>query len=179
RWEAPETVLGAAPTGIILALRRPASECEKRSRIFASNHDNPAVNITVILCTYNRCASLTKALESIMASKMPKAEEWHVLVVDNNSKDQTRDVVEQFCRRYPGRLRYLFEGQQGKSYALNAGIRASDGDVMAFMDDDVTVDPLWLQNLTAPLQNGDWAGAGGRTLSAPPYFVAPLLTLGT
>ena len=129
-----------------------------------SNHDNPAVNITVILCTYNRCASLTKALESIMASNMPKAAEWHVLVVDNNSKDETRDVVEQFCRRYPGRLLYLFEPHPGKSFALTSGIREATGDVLVFVDDDVVVQPDWLQNLTAPLHDSRWAGSGGRIL---------------
>jgi glycosyltransferase involved in cell wall biosynthesis len=135
------------------------------------------LKITVILCTYNRCQTLANALESVALTKFSDPVEWEVLVVDNNSKDQTRVVVEDYCRRYPGRFRYLFEGQQGKSYALNAGIRASDGDVIAFMDDDVTVDPMWLQNLTAPLQNGDWAGAGGRTLPAQPYSLPRWLTI--
>ena len=129
------------------------------------------MKITVILCTYNRCASLTKALESIMASKMQSAAEWHVLVVDNNSKDETRDVVEQFCRRYPGRLRYLFEPQPGKSFALASGIREAPGDVLVFVDDDVVVEPEWLENLTAPLHDARWAGSGGRIL--PQWFCAP------
>lgn len=75
--------------------------------------------ITVILCTYNRHQSLVTALESIAGSELPESIEWEVLVVDNNSSDPTRDVVEDFCRRYPGRFRYLFEPLQGKSYALN------------------------------------------------------------
>jgi len=122
------------------------------------------VNITVILCTYNRCQSLAKALESVAAQTLPESVEWEVLVVDNNSRDQTREVVEDFCRRHPGHFRYLFEPQQGKSYALNAGIREARGEVLAFMDDDVTVEPTWLINLTAPLRDGEWAGAGGRIL---------------
>jgi glucosyl-dolichyl phosphate glucuronosyltransferase len=120
------------------------------------------MKITVILCTYQRCDTLMKALQSVACSTLPPDVEWEVLVVDNNSSDQTREVAEDFCHRYPGRFRYLFEPQQGKSYALNAGIREAHGDVLAFMDDDVTVDPMWLENLTAPLHNSDWAGAGGR-----------------
>ena len=87
------------------------------------------MNITVILCTYNRCRTLEKALTSVAASALPLSIEWEVLVVDNNSRDQTRDVVEDFCTRYPGRFRYLFEPHQGKSYALNTGIREARGDV--------------------------------------------------
>ena len=126
------------------------------------------MNITVILCTYNRCHSLAEALHSVAGSKLPSSVTWEVLVVDNNSHDQTREVVEDFCRQHPGRFRYLFEPQPGKSHALNAGIREARGDVLAFMDDDVTVEFSWLKNLTAGLQNGPWVGAGGRILPAWP-----------
>jgi glucosyl-dolichyl phosphate glucuronosyltransferase len=152
------------------------------------------MNITVILCTYNRCRILPNALESVAASRLPDSVTWEVLVVDNNSSDQTREVVEGICRRHPGRFRYLFEPEPGKSYALNAGIQESRGDVLAFMDDDVTVEPIWLENLTAPLHSGEWAGVGGRTLLAEPlslprwlalsgphhmeYVLGPLLDLG-
>jgi glucosyl-dolichyl phosphate glucuronosyltransferase len=122
------------------------------------------VLITLILCTYNRWRTLTNALNSVAASTLPTSFEWEVLVVDNNSTDQTRDVVEDFCRRYPGRFRYLLEPQQGVSHARNAGIRESRGDVLVFMDDDVTVDPKWLWNLTAALHSGEWKGAGGRII---------------
>jgi glucosyl-dolichyl phosphate glucuronosyltransferase len=122
------------------------------------------MNITVILCTYNRCQSLAKALSSVALSRLPESVAWEVLVVDNNSRDQTGDVVADFCGRYPSRFRYLFESQPGKSYALNSGIAEAQGDVLAFMDDDVIVEPMWLQRLTAPLLKGKWAGCGGRIL---------------
>jgi glucosyl-dolichyl phosphate glucuronosyltransferase len=135
------------------------------------------MRISVILCTYNRCQSLQKALESAAALVLPESVKWEVLVVDNNSSDQTQNTVQNLCFRYPGRFRYLFEPQQGKSYALNAGIREARGDVLAFMDDDVTVDPNWLQNLTAGFYNGDWAGAGGRIIAewtcSPPRWLSP------
>src|SRR5580704_1493640 len=109
------------------------------------------MRITVILCTHNRCRSLAKALESVAASQLSTSTDWEVLVVDNNSSDQTREAVETYCRRYPVRFRYVFEPQPGKSYALNSGIREALGEILAFMDDDVTVEPTWLQNLTANL----------------------------
>jgi len=144
------------------------------------------MKITVILCTYNRCESLSKALESVALSLLPASVDWDVLVVDNNSRDRTRAVVEEYCRRFPNRFRYLFEPQPGKSFALNSGITASNADVLAFMDDDVEVDASWLCNLTTPLDGQVWAGSGGRILpekafSSPPwldsgvrYALAPL-----
>ncbi len=123
------------------------------------------MKITVILCTYNRCESLAKALDSVAASVLPASVEWEVLVVDNNSPDKTRELIESYCTRYPGRFRYLFEGKQGKSNALNSGIRNARGTILAFMDDDVLVARDWLHNLTAPLDSGEWGGVGGRILS--------------
>jgi glycosyltransferase involved in cell wall biosynthesis len=129
------------------------------------------MKITVILCTYNRCHLLAETLESVAASTLPESVEWEVLVVDNNSSDQTHEVVEDFCRRYPGRFRYVFEPQQGLSCARNAGIRESQSEILAFTDDDIIVEPDWLWNLTSVLHAGEWAGAGGRII---PMWPGPL-----
>jgi glucosyl-dolichyl phosphate glucuronosyltransferase len=129
------------------------------------------MNISVILCTFNRCRLLPAALDSIAASNMPAGVTWEVLVVDNNSTDQTRDVVEAFSRQHPRRFRYLFEPRAGKSYALNAGIAAAKGDILAFVDDDVTVATEWLRNLTAPFRDGGFAGTGGRVV---PHWTTPI-----
>ncbi len=130
------------------------------------------MDITAILCTYNRCGSLGRTLEDLAASQLPGSATWEVLVVDNNSTDQTREVVEDFCRRYPGVFRYLFEPTSGKSYALNTGVKHARGEVLAFLDDDVTFKATWLHHLTASLHDRGWAGAGGRTLPAR-VFTAP------
>lgn len=73
-------------------------------------------------------------------------------------------MVEEFGHKHPGRFRYRFEPQQGTSYAFNAGIREARGDILAFVDDDMTIESTWLQNLTAVLHDKKWAGAGGRVL---------------
>jgi glycosyltransferase involved in cell wall biosynthesis len=142
--------------------------------------------ITVILCTYNRAGSLTKTLESIVAQILPPSVSWEILVVDNNSSDETRQVVEEFQGRYPERVRYLLESHQGVSCARNAGIRNAKGDILAFIDDDETAHTGWLQNLTSNLGNDEWAGAGGRVVpqwicsrprwlsSESPFVFAPL-----
>jgi glycosyltransferase involved in cell wall biosynthesis len=127
------------------------------------------MHITVILCTYDRSESLAKTLNSVAASSLPDSVQWEVLVVDNNSSDRTREVVDEASRQHPGRIRYLFEPRQGKSLALNSAIREAQGDVLAFVDDDVTVEPTWLRSLTAPLASGKWAGVAGRILPPAPF----------
>lgn len=124
---------------------------------------SPGLSVTVVLCTHNRCAALANALQDLAASRLPDSSEWEVLVVDNNSSDQTRQVVEEFSERNQ-RIRYLFEPRTGKSHALNSGIRHARGEVLAFVDDDVRIDPSWLHHLTASLSDSRWVGAGGRTL---------------
>lgn len=139
-------------------------------------HGSDTMNVSVILCTYNRRHKLAEALKSVAASQMPDPIQWEVLIVDNNSSDGTRAVAQNFCMQYPQRFRYVFEGKPGKSNALNSGIIESQGHILAFMDDDVKVEPSWLQNLTAALHDGQYAGAGGRILPAweapPPRWLS-------
>src|SRR5689334_13607723 len=122
------------------------------------------MDITVILCTYNRCNNLAKALASVAVQKMSPGVQWEVLVVDNNSRDQTPAVVRKFAEEHPGRFRYLFEPRPGKSFALNSGIEQAAGDILAFLDDDVVVESSWLENLSVNIRSGEWVGAGGRII---------------
>jgi len=122
------------------------------------------MDISVILCTYNRCERLPRALESLAASELLDSMQWEVIIVDNNSKDRTREVAQEICSASAGRFRYIFEPRPGKSNALNRGIREAKGKVLAFIDDDVTAERSWLRNLTHELFDGDWVGAGGRIL---------------
>jgi glycosyltransferase involved in cell wall biosynthesis len=129
-------------------------------------------SVSVIVCTYNRSQSLALTLESLVRQGVPESIPWEILVVDNNSKDDTRSVVEALQGDFPGKIRYIFEPKQGLSNARNTGIRESRAEIVAFIDDDETADAAWLQNLTANLYGGEWAGAGGRVLP-PSSFSAP------
>jgi glucosyl-dolichyl phosphate glucuronosyltransferase len=122
------------------------------------------LKISVVICTYNRANILGVAVESVAVQSLPESLTWEIVVVDNNSSDQTRQVVESLQRRYPDRIRYVFEPQQGISHARNAGIREARGEIIAYIDDDETASMDWLQNLTANLHTGEWAGAGGRII---------------
>src|SRR5207247_5578543 len=96
------------------------------------------VNASVILCTHNRATLLRRALESLADLDVPSGLAWELLVVDNNSTDDTRAIVEQ--ERAEARLpcRYLYEPSQRKSFALNTGIARGLGQVLGVTDDGVT-----------------------------------------
>ena len=123
-----------------------------------------SMSVTVVVCTYNRCQALAKALDSIAVQVMPKSVFWDVLIVDNNSSDKTREISEKYCRENPDLFSYIFEPKQGLSQARNTGIQKSRGGIVAFTDDDAVVEPNWLWNLTRALHDGEWAGAGGRII---------------
>lgn len=102
------------------------------------------MDASIIVCTYNRAESLKDTLNALAALKSAPGRSWEVLVVDNNSRDHTREVVETTQRDWP-RLRYLFEPAQGLSHARNRGISESSGAVLLFTDDDVLPEPNWLE----------------------------------
>lgn len=97
--------------------------------------------ISVILCTYNRAESLRDTLRILAAQRLPHGVPCELLVVDNNSSDRTRHVVEETQAAFPWPLRYLFESRQGKTYAMNHGVRESRGDVIVLTDDDTLPEP--------------------------------------
>lgn len=98
--------------------------------------------ITIVICTWNRAQLLRAALESIGQADPPPVEGWDVLVVDNNSTDDTADVVEDFRGRLP--VTRVVETQQGLSSARNLGCRVARGNYLIFTDDDVVVEPRLL-----------------------------------
>lgn len=99
--------------------------------------------LSVIIPTYNRAEILRLALDSL-ASQTLSADEFEVLVIDNNSRDHTPSVVEEYCRRLP-HFRYLSETAQGAAYARNAGLAVARGEYVALMDDDAKAAPDWLE----------------------------------
>src|SRR4029453_16516835 len=81
------------------------------------------IKYTVLITTYNRAAYLRDTLRDL--ARQTTADPWELIVVDKNSPDDTRRVVEEEARASPVELRYLFEPVQGKPAALNTGIEAS------------------------------------------------------
>ncbi len=118
----------------------------------AIQRTGPAVvDATVLICTYNRASYLASTLDSIGRTAANPGFSWDVLIVDNNSSDDTRHVVESRAAGYRVPLRYLFESRQGKSNALNTGMDAARAAIIVFTDDDVQVAPDWLEAAVRPL----------------------------
>lgn len=105
------------------------------------------LDATVLICTYNRADRLGETLDSLARSRVDAARPlcWNVIVVDNNSCDRTRAVVESRIADYPVELLYLFEPAQGKSNALNTGLSRTNAGIVVFTDDDVRVREGWLE----------------------------------
>jgi GT2 family glycosyltransferase len=131
------------------------------------------MRFSIVIATFNRAADLRATLASL-AGLRPRGD-WEVIVVDNNSTDTTRAVVEDAARSFPAPLRYAFEPAQGRSPALNAGIRLAAGDIIVTTDDDVRVEADWLDRAADGLERLDCDYVGGRVLpiwgAAPPAWL--------
>jgi glycosyltransferase involved in cell wall biosynthesis len=111
-------------------------------RSAASSLPRPVVS--VVLCTYNRSHLLAQALDALLG-QIDETPSYEVIVVDNNSIDATRDVVDRVLAS--GIVRYEFEPCQGLSVARNHGVSVARADLIAFTDDDVRVSATWVQSI--------------------------------
>lgn len=139
------------------------------------------MKLNVIVPTYNRAASLAKTLASLAAARLPENFEIAVTVVDNNSTDDTKQIVEKMQPQFTRiKLEYLFEKKQGRSHALNAGIRRADGDLLSGIDDDEEIDENWFVEVEKIFRErwDEIDFVGGKLLpnweTAPPTWVEPL-----
>ena len=120
------------------------------------------IDVSIIIATANRAADLRETLNSLAATRQPGAVE--LLVADNRSTDDTPHVVESVAGSFPFPVRYVFEPEEGKYAALNSGIRAARGRVIAATDDDARFEPDWLERALDGLNRYDCDFVGGRVL---------------
>jgi glycosyltransferase involved in cell wall biosynthesis len=110
-----------------------------------------SIRVTVAVITYNRSRLLRQTLAGVVRQEYP-ADRWELLVIDNNSTDDTRDVVTSFVTANPAPRRIL-ETRQGLDHGRNRAIEEARGDLVVLVDDDILVEPDWLAQLIAPFSS--------------------------
>lgn len=126
------------------------------------------MDASIVIATFNRASDLDETLRSL--SRIRTSRSWELIVVDNNSTDGTRRVVESAAALFPVDVRYVSEARQGRSPALNAGISLARGSVVVTTDDDVRVESDWLDRIVDGLERLGCDYVGGRVL---PIWEAP------
>lgn len=103
-------------------------------------------DFTVAIPTYNGASRLPKLLERLRLQEGSEHFQWEIVVVDNNSNDDTAAVVESLKQEWPksSLLRYCFEPQQGLAFARQCAIAHAKGELVGFLDDDVLPAPKWV-----------------------------------
>ena len=130
--------------------------------------------ISVVISTHNRCDMLPAALESVLEQQCGETK-YEVIVLDYNSTDRTKEVVEPFLTRNAN-LRLVFEPKQGISHGRNSGIAHSNAPIIAFFDDDVRVSSNWIACIKRSFdEHPDIDLLGGKILprwktSPPPWL---------
>ncbi len=136
------------------------------------------MDLTIAICTYNGENRIPEVLECLQQQVQTKGISWEVLVIDNNSSDQTAKVVDQFTQNWQthSKIRYIFEPTQGTTYARKRGIKEAKSELVAFLDDDNLPSQNWVFEVYQFSKEHPEAGAYGGNIHGkldqvpPAYF---------
>lgn len=107
------------------------------------------MKFSIIIPTYNRAAFLTKAIDSVLAQTCT---DWELIVVDDGSTDNTREVV---ARYDDSRIRYIYQDNAERCAARNNGIEQARGEFVCFLDSDDSYLEDYLSDLSALIAKCD------------------------
>lgn len=110
------------------------------------------VELSVIVCTRNRAKQLATLVQCLGSQRDIENINWEIVIVDNNSSDNTKEVAYAFCEGSNLKINYLFEPKIGLSNARNSGILASKGSLLLFVDDDVLIPKEFVSNALFGIQ---------------------------
>jgi glycosyltransferase involved in cell wall biosynthesis len=132
------------------------------------------VKASIIIPTYNRVGYLVDTLKSVQGQDhVTSAVE--LIIVDNASTDATSDTIETIRSDFSMPLRYIYEDKIGLHHSRHAGAAAAQGEILAFIDDDVRLSPSWLAAILQAYTEPRTSAAGGRVLPEwegdPPEFI--------
>lgn len=112
------------------------------------------MTISIIIPTYNRADSLDITIKSFIEQNFPK-EDLELIIVDNNSSDNTKQVIYEWIKKSDININYLFEARQGVHYARNTASLVAKGELLYFTDDDMLADPNLLKELVKVFENSE------------------------
>jgi cellulose synthase/poly-beta-1,6-N-acetylglucosamine synthase-like glycosyltransferase len=92
-------------------------------------------SVTIAVPCWNESSTIGGTIESLMALDYPK-DKLHIIVVDNNSTDNTQEIVESFRKKYPNNIEVLLETKQGKHHAVNKALELSKSELFGCLDAD-------------------------------------------
>jgi len=110
-----------------------------------TNKNATKSGFSIIIPTFNRAGLLRSALESVQQLKVPQGWAAEILVIDNNSSDHTPKVANDSARSGPLPVRHIVETRQGLNHGRNRGIQEGSFGHLVYLDDDMLVDPGWLE----------------------------------
>lgn len=120
-------------------------------------------DFSVVICTYNGEQRLPTLLERLHKQQVPESLSWEVLVVDNNSQDQTAQCIRRYQQRW-SQLRYTFEPRQGLAYARRRAIQTVASELVGFLDDDTLPADDWVAQAYKFSQTNPQIGAYGSAI---------------
>ncbi|MCZ6594516.1 MAG: glycosyltransferase family 2 protein [Bacteroidetes bacterium] len=107
-----------------------------------SQIEKALIPISIIICTYNRASYLKLTLKSLTAQTLDK-QDYEIVVIDDGSSDNTREIVGEFSNRLP--IKYFYQENAGLASSKNHGIYAAQGRILLFLDDDDIATPTLLE----------------------------------
>lgn len=136
------------------------------------------LKISVIVPTYNRAHIIPMCLDSLVVQNYPK-ENYEIIVVDNNSSDNTEEIVKKYINNYPSvSIRNILEKRPGLVYARHTGAKHSKFCILSYTDDDGILCKNWLKEISYVFQiNPEVAAVAGKIVikwdKKPPDWVKP------
>ena len=121
--------------------------------------------ISIIICTYNRAELLNETIKSLL-NQTVEVSHYEIIIVNNNSTDNTAEIVRGFIDRY-NNIRIVLESKQGLSHARNRGYKEAAFDWVAYMDDDAKAFPNYVERILYIIENYNFDCFGGVYL---PWF---------
>lgn len=134
------------------------------------------LKIAAIVPTRNRAETLSACIASLLNQTIA-SDEFEIIIVDNDSTDETKAVVEQASKQSERNIRYILSKEVGLHYARNAGANAASAEILAYTDDDAICDSHWLEALLEAYEHKNVGCAGGKIIikwdENPPAWLKP------